>query len=353
MRSSEIDRCYMRRCLQLAEAGRGYVSPNPMVGAVIVCDGRIIGEGYHRRYGEAHAEVNAVASVGNETLLSRSTLYVSLEPCSHYGKTPPCSKLIIDKKIPRVVVGCLDPFPEVSGRGVAMLREAGVEVITGVLEAECREQNRAFMTAHATRRPYVVLKWAQSRDGFIDRRRTPDEEPQKFSDELTRQWAHKLRAECDAIMVGAGTAMFDNPSLSLRHWPGRRSPMRVLVAGNLDRLVHTRLLADDRPTLLFVPDTAVVPSVSPGVEVIAIDYTAQVLPQILENLYIKGVTSLLVEGGAYTSQQFIDSGLWNEAHVETAPIELTEGVAAPILRGYTSSKRRKFGEREIATYFHR
>lgn len=185
MESRENDRLYMQRCLQLAACGRGRVSPNPMVGAVIVCDGRIIGEGYHRQFGGPHAEVNAVNSVKESGLLSRSTLYVSLEPCSHYGKTPPCCRLIIEKKIPRVVVGCLDPFPSVSGRGISMLREAGVEVVTGVLERECRALNAVFMTAHERQRPYVMLKWAQSRNGFIDRRRTAGEPACRFSDSQT------------------------------------------------------------------------------------------------------------------------------------------------------------------------
>ena len=240
---------YMRRCLQLAACGRGRVSPNPMVGAVIVCDGKIVGEGYHRQFGGPHAEVNAVASMRDPECLSRSTLYVSLEPCSHYGKTPPCSRLIIEKKIPRVVVGCLDPFPSVSGRGVAMLREAGVEVVTGVLEAECRALNAAFMTAHERQRPYVVLKWAQSRDGFIDRRRRPEEAPCRFSDAQTSLFVHRLRAGCDAILVGARTAWLDNPTLTLRLWPGRRSPLRV-VLGCCPRMCIIRCSIFHSPSFL-------------------------------------------------------------------------------------------------------
>ena len=211
----------MRRCLQLAALGRGHVSPNPMVGAVVVHKGKIIGEGYHRRCGEAHAEVNAIRSVKNEELLRESTIYVSLEPCSHYGKTPPCCKLIIEKQIPRVVMACFDPFPEVSGRGVRMLREAGVEVITGILEEEAIRLNSHFMTVQKFHRPYILLKWAQSSDGFIDRMRSCSESPVLFSNAVTLTSVHRLRAEYDAILVGTRTALYDDPSLTVRYWSGK------------------------------------------------------------------------------------------------------------------------------------
>ena len=333
------DELYMRRCLQIAAAGYGRVSPNPMVGAVVVCDGLIIGEGYHRQCGGAHAEVNAIAAVREPSLLSRATLYVSLEPCSHYGKTPPCSRLIIEKQIPRVVVGCLDPFPEVSGRGIAMLRAAGIAVKTGVLESECRALNAAFMTAHTLQRPYVVLKWAQSRDGFIDRCRAPQEPPQLFSDALTRQWAHRLRAGCDAILTGAHTVTCDNPSLTLRYWPGRRSPLRVVLARNPITPADARLLTDGEPTLVFNRHRH---ETVGSVKYIAVNEDEPLLPQLLSRLYAEGVTSLLVEGGAQTLQSFIDAQLWDEARVETAPLTLGGGVAAPMLP-----------EVEVATVFER
>ena len=225
----EVEEKYMARCIELAKGGRGNVSPNPMVGAVVVHKGRIIGEGFHRKCGEAHAEVNAIASVKDESLLKDSTIYVSLEPCSHYGKTPPCAELIIRKGIPRVVVGCLDPFPEVSGRGVRMLREAGVEVVTGVMEEEARALNKAFMTLQTKGRPYIILKWAQSEDGFIDRLRTDVSEPVTvLSSPETSRLVHKLRSEVAAIMVGTRTALLDNPSLNVRHWSGN-SPVRVVL----------------------------------------------------------------------------------------------------------------------------
>ena len=198
--------------------GQGRVSPNPMVGAVIVCDGKIIGEGYHRQWGGPHAEVNAVASVADKTKLCRSTMYVTLEPCSHYGKTPPCAELIIKNGIPRVVVGAMDPFEKVRGRGVDMLRKAGVDVVTGVLEKECEELNKHFMTAHKSGRPFVLLKWAESNDGFISGK---GGEPVMLSNELTKMWMHRERSRYDAIMVGTNTIITDNPQLSVREWPGR------------------------------------------------------------------------------------------------------------------------------------
>ena len=238
----EVENKYMARCISLARNGIGNVAPNPMVGAVIVHQGKIIGEGYHRKYGEAHAEVNAIASVRDESLLKEATIYVSLEPCSHYGKTPPCAELIIKKQIPRVVIGCLDPFPEVSGRGVRMLCEAGVEVVTGVMEEEARELNRVFMTFQEKRRPYIYLKWAQSADGFMDRLRTNNSLPAVvLSSSETLRRVHHLRANVAAIMVGTQTALLDNPSLTVRHWAGK-SPVRVVLDRTLRIPPHYHLL---------------------------------------------------------------------------------------------------------------
>ena len=218
---------YMLRCIQLAQNGLCNVAPNPMVGAVIVCDGKIIGEGYHAHYGEAHAEVNAIRSVKEASLLRHSTIYVSLEPCSHYGKTPPCADLIIEKQIPRIVIGCQDPFSRVAGRGIQKLKDAGREVTVGVLEAECRQLIRRFITFHTLRRPYITLKWAESSDRFIDISRT-DGKPVILSSPLTSMLVHKKRAEHSAILVGTHTAKLDNPSLNVRHWCGR-SPVRIVL----------------------------------------------------------------------------------------------------------------------------
>lgn len=317
---------YMRRCIQLARNGMCRTAPNPMVGAVIVCDGRIIGEGYHARCGEAHAEVNAIRSVADPALLQRSTLYVSLEPCSHYGKTPPCADLIIEKQIPRIVVGCRDPFPKVAGRGIQKLRDAGREVTVGVLETECRQLLRRFITFHTLHRPYVTLKWAQSADGFIDICRT-DGIPARLSDDYTLMLVHKRRAEHSAILVGTRTALLDNPSLTVRHWYGP-SPVRVTIDRQGTLPEHLHLFDGTVRTLVFTENPR---TKRPGVEYIAADFHRPLLPQLLTALYERNLQSLLVEGGAATLQSFIDAGLWDEAFVETAPLCLHNGVAAPLL----------------------
>lgn len=318
----------MRRCLQLASLGRGHVAPNPMVGAVVVHEGRIIGEGYHRCYGKPHAEVNAIASVADESLLPQSTLYVSLEPCSHYGKTPPCAELIVAKRIPRVVVGCLDPFPAVSGRGVARLREAGVEVITGVLEAECLALNRTFMTFQTRHRPFVTLKWAQSSDGFIDRVREPGEPAARISDDVSSVWVHRLRAESDAILVGTRTAISDNPSLTTRLWPGR-SPLRIVLDEHARVPADRQLFTDGLPTLVVTGPETDYPVLPPSVEVVHLPFGEALIPALLDELYRRRLQHLVVEGGAALLQSFIDSGQWDEARVETGPLVLGQGVAAP------------------------
>lgn len=324
------DEKYMTRCIQLAQCGRYHAAPNPMVGAVIVCDGRIIGEGYHIRCGGPHAEVNAVRSVHpkDKDLLQRATIYVSLEPCSHYGKTPPCADLIISCGIPRVVVGCVDPFSEVSGRGIQKLRDAGVSVTVGVLEQECLALNRRFIVNHTEKRPYVILKWAQSSDRFIDRLRSSSQEaPVVFSTSESSMLVHRQRAGVQAIMVGRRTALLDNPSLTVRHWPGD-SPLRIVIDRDLSLPEELHLFDGTVPTLVFTACTDV--PVRQGVEFVTLDFKHPVLPQLLAELYARRVQSLLVEGGAALLQSFIDAGLWDEAHVETAPFALLEGVAAPV-----------------------
>ncbi len=318
----------MARCIALARGGAGSVAPNPMVGAVVVHGGKIIGEGYHRKCGEAHAEVNAIASVRDESLLKEATLYVSLEPCSHYGKTPPCAELIIRKHIPRVVVGCLDPFPEVSGRGVGMLREAGVEVVTGVMEEEARALNKAFMTFQEKKRPYIYLKWAQSADGFLDRLRTSPAEPAvTLSSPVTRRVVHRLRSEVASIMVGTQTALLDDPSLTVRHWVGD-SPVRVVLDRSLRIPSHYHLLDGSVKTLLFTEKEA---ADRENVEYVAADFSRPVLSQVMHELYSRGLNSLMVEGGAMLLNSFIEEGLWDCMLVETAPIRLVSGVRAPDL----------------------
>lgn len=319
---------YMRRCIELARNGRCNTAPNPMVGAVIVCDGLIIGEGYHVRCGEAHAEVNAIRSVANPALLQRSTLYVSLEPCAHYGKTPPCADLIVEKQIPRIVIGCQDPFAKVAGRGIRKLLDAGREVKVGVLEAECKALIRRFVTFHTRRRPYVTLKWAQSADGYLDIARR-EGSPVVLSNPLTAMLVHKKRAEHSAIMVGTRTALLDNPSLTVRRWYGPQ-PVRVVLDRGLTLPPTLHLLDGSAPTLVFTagqqPREA-----RPQVEYITVDYGREVLPQVLEALYARGLQSLLVEGGSRLLQSFIDARLWDEAFIERSPLMLHAGVEAPVM----------------------
>ena len=284
MEQAEIDKKYMRRCIQLALNGRRNAKPNPMVGAVLVCEDRIIGEGYHVRCGEGHAEVNCFASVKpcDEVLLSKSTLYVSLEPCAHFGRTPPCADLVVRKGVHRVVVGCVDPFAKVQGRGIQRMREAGIAVTVGVLEAECKALNRRFFTFHTHRRPYLILKWAQTADGFID----DHCRPVAISNDFTRMLCHKLRAENDAILVGRVTAERDQPQLNVRDWVGS-DPERIVLSHQTS------------------------------------------IGEVLHRLYETGRQSLIVEGGSRTLQSFLQQGLWDEIRIETAPLTVGEGTPAP------------------------
>ena len=342
-----VEEKYMARCIELARGGEGNTAPNPMVGAVIVHKGKIIGEGFHRKCGEAHAEVNAVASVRDEALLRDSTIYVSLEPCSHYGKTPPCAELIIRKGIPRVVVGTLDPFPEVSGRGVRMLREAGIEVVTGVLEEEARALNPAFMTFQIRKRPYVYLKWAQSADGFMDIRREDASVPSVLlSSAETLRRVHRLRSEVEAIMVGTRTALLDNPSLTVRNWYGK-NPVRIALDKDLSLPSTLHLLSDNIPTLIF---TSLIHPQEKHIEYITLNYQKDLLPQIMEELYHRGLQSLLVEGGAQLLQSFINAELWDEAFIERAEIRLQSGVKAPEIRNKISYSTEKHFGVEITHY---
>ena len=299
------DEKYIRRCIQLAQNGLCTTAPNPMVGAVIVYNDRIIGEGYHIRSGEGHAEVNAIRSVKDESLLSKATIYVSLEPCSHYGKTPPCADLIISKRIPRVVIGCVDPFPLVAGRGIRKLQEAGISVTVGVLEQECKELIRRFTTYNLKKRPYITLKWAESADGFIDIIRQ-DGKPVILSTPLTALHAHKLRAENQAILVGRKTALLDNPSLSTRHWYGRH-PLRLVIDKDLSLPSGLHLFDGSLPTVVF---TSRQKESSNNLEYRQLDFKQDILPQIMQVLYEKKIQTLLVEGGSQLLQSFLSSGLW-------------------------------------------
>lgn len=322
----------MARCIQLARNGFYGAAPNPMVGAVIVHQEKIIGEGYHIRCGEAHAEVNAIHSVRNPELLKDSTIYVSLEPCSHYGKTPPCADLIIEKGIPRVVVGCTDPFAQVSGRGIRKLRDVGIEVTVGVLEKECLALNRRFIRFHLYRRPYITLKWAESSDGYMDRMRTDFriEKPYAFSTPYTQMLVHGVRAGQQAILVGRQTALADDPSLINRLWPGR-SPLRLVIDREGTLSSGLKLFNGEEKTRVYV-DIQSKPAYEKQEKVncIRLDFSRNVLPQILDDLYRLSVQTLLVEGGACLLKSFIADGLWDEIRIEQSDVLLKEGVPAPV-----------------------
>lgn len=320
---------YMQRCLELARKGVGSVSPNPMVGCVIVYNDTIIGEGYHERCGEAHAEVNAVRSVAKPELLTESTLYVTLEPCAHFGKTPPCSDLIIEKKIPKVVIGTIDPFAEVAGKGIEKLKKAGIEVTLGLLESECRELNKRFFTFHQKQRPYIILKWAQTQDGFIDVKRNSADfgKPTWITGDEALVRVHQLRAEEDAIMVGTNTAEKDDPSLTVRHCKGK-NPLRIVLDQNLRLSGNLKLFDDSTPTLVF---NATKNDVQKNTEFIAVDFDESLLSRTLDVLYQKSILSLIVEGGKQLLQSFIDQNLWDEAQVYTGIKKFGSGVPSPVL----------------------
>ncbi len=327
------DEEYIRRCLQLAEKGFGSVSPNPMVGAVIVCDGKIIGEGYHQQYGGPHAEVNAVASVEDKSLLSKSTMYVSLEPCCHYGKTPPCADLVIKHQIPEVVVCNRDPFPDVNGKGIEKLQQNGVKVRYGILNEQGRWLNRRFFTCHEQKRPYIFLKWAQSQDGFIDRlRRDASEEPLKVSSPESLMAMHKFRSCESAILVGPNTAMMDNPSLTVRYVDGKQ-PVRILL--DRDMRVPRNFHLYDGSCMTYVI-TKEKPSVTlPNVEFVECEFYGDGMVNIhsmLSLLYEKKIESLIVEGGKLLLQSFIQEELWDELRIEcNHSLYVNSGVEAPFV----------------------
>jgi len=318
---------YMQRCLELAANGLGEVAPNPMVGCVVVHEGKIIGEGFHQKFGEAHAEVNAINAAiqkHGDAILSKSQLYVSLEPCTHQGKTPPCTSLIIEKKIPEVFIGCTDPFPQVNGNGILTLQQSGIEVHTGILENECRELNKRFFTFQEKKRPYIILKWAQSMDQFIAAKDI-NEENRWISNEHSRKLTHKWRTEEQSILVGSNTVTADNPHLSSRDWLGKH-PVRVVI-DPLDSLEETSYVFDNSvPTLIFNESRKMLKE---NTEWIAIDFSKNQLSFILEQLYARKIQSVIIEGGAFTLKQFIMQDLWDEARIFIADKFLNDGVKAP------------------------
>ena len=339
----------MARCLQLARLGEGSVAPNPMVGAVLVYEDRIIGEGWHRQFGGPHAEPNCIASVKPEDLhlVAASTMYVSLEPCAHFGKTPPCADLLIQQKIKKVVIGCRDPFEQVNGKGIEKLKAAGIEVITGVLEKECIDLNKAFFTFHNKKRPYIILKWARSSDGFIGRWKHDSHNRLMISNEITNRIVHKWRSEIPAIMVGTNTALQDDPSLTTRLWKGA-SPTRLVIDRNLKLPLTAKLLDSSAPTIVYNYHNM---GTQDNIRYLKLDGHGNIVQQVLEDLFANKINSLLVEGGAQLLQSFIDLDLWDETRIITnRNLFVHDGVRAPVLKKGNKISSEMYGDNEVV-YF--
>lgn len=322
----------MKRAIELAKNGLGTTYPNPMVGCVIVNKGEIVGEGYTSSYGGSHAEVNAIASVKDKSLLKTATLYVTLEPCSHFGKTPPCADLIIQYQIHKVVIGLLDPHEKVAGKGIQKLTDAGCEVLTGVLEDECRDHHKRFLTFHEKKRPYIILKWAETLDGFIapaKKDRTKKPKPYWITNSASRQLVHQWRAEEQAILVGTNTVLEDNPKLDLRHWQGK-NPFRIVLDRSLKIKSAFQILDGSIPTLILteIIDTS---KYIDGVDYQLVDFSKDVTQQICDVLWRLNLTSLIIEGGSQTIQTFLNDNLWDEARVFTGNTSFTTGIKAPEL----------------------
>ena len=320
------DELLMQRCLKLAKLGEGCVSPNPMVGAVVVYDNKIIGEGYHQLYGFSHAEPNAINSVEDKELLKSSTLYVNLEPCCHWGKTPPCADLIIKSGIKKIVICNNDPNPKVSGGGIKILKDAGVEIITGVLEKQGRELNKRFFCYHEKKRPYITLKWAETLDGFIDiERRKGKKEDYWITNDYLKVWVHNQRAVEDCVLVGNRTVINDNPKLNVRHLLAR-NPIRMTIDRRLIIPENTRFYDKSQKTIIF---NEIKDDVSDELSFVKIDFEKDVLGQIIHYIYSIGKNSLVVEGGKFTLEEFIDNNLWDEANVLVGNKHFEKGVRSP------------------------
>lgn len=331
----KIHEKYISRCIALAKNGLGTTYPNPMVGSVIVYEGKIIGEGWHKKAGEPHAEVNAVNSVQDKSLLKKATIYVSLEPCSHFGKTPPCCDLIIKNKIPNVVIGTVDPNIKVAGNGIKKLIEAGVHVTVGILEDECNELNKRFFTFHQKKRPYIILKWAQSQDGFIAPLEKLEKKPVWITNTYSRQLVHKWRTEEQAILVGTQTVIDDNPKLNARDWHGN-NPVRIVLDQN-NRIPEENAVFDNQTkTIVFSNSKNTISKENTIFEVI--DFKQNIARQIVDSLYKHNIQSVIIEGGLQTLQTFIDTNLWDEARVFTGRTNLEKGIKAPFIPKTNSEK---------------
>lgn len=321
---------FMQRCISLAKMGSGHVSPNPMVGCVIVHNETIIGEGYHMEYGGPHAEVNAINNVENKSLLRESTLFVNLEPCSHYGQTPPCSDLIITNRIPNVIIGTKDPYSKVAGKGIEKMVEAGINVELGILEEDCNELNRRFFTFHNKKRPYIILKWAETVDGFIDRDRSKViSKPTWITSDVCKMAVHRQRAEEDAVMVGTNTAERDNPTLNVRYWTGE-NPLRLVLDGKHRLQTELHLFDYVHPTIVFTREAK---KNVKNLEYFEVDFEDYLHEDILEELYERNILSVIIEGGTRLLKGFISKGLWDEAWRFIGNKSFTSGIDAPRLTG--------------------
>ncbi len=328
-----INEKYIKRCLELAENGLGNTYPNPLVGAVVVHENKIIGEGWHQQAGKPHAEVNAIAQVKDQSLLKEASIYVNLEPCSHFGKTPPCSDLIIAKGIKKVIIGMLDPFEKVAGRGIKKLLDAGCQVQVGILEEECKLLNKRFLSFHLKKRPYIILKWAESQDHFLSPYLYPNlpknPAPVWITGKQSKQLVHKWRSEEQAILVGAHTVLADQPSLTTRLWSGK-NPTRIILDPDL-KLNASAHVFNSEAKNIWIHKKELTLEKSENYEAEAIDFNQDVLSSLMQILYKHELQSLIVEGGAFTLQQFIEANLWDEARVFTGKVKFNEGTKAPAL----------------------
>ena len=327
-----IESKFMNKCIALAKQGLGNTYPNPLVGSVVVYKGEVIGSGWHQKSGEAHAEVHSIRHVSDRSLLADSTLYVNLEPCSHYGKTPPCTDLIIQSGIRHVVIGMKDPFEKVNGRGIQKLRHAGVRVDVGIEAAACRELNKRFITTIEKQRPYIILKWAETLDRFLAPKTKTTNDPVWISNLLSRTLAHQWRAEEQSILIGKQTALDDNPALTTRLHKGP-SPIRLLIDPKEEVDRKAKVFNPDQKVIVFTANKS---RTEAHIEYVAIDFSANGLQQILSTLFQKGIQSMLVEGGSITLQHFIDSGLWDEARVITGREKFVEGITAPNITSFSA-----------------
>ena len=327
-RMTKQDEYFMQRALQLAAYGKSTVSPNPMVGCVIVLEDKIIGEGWHQKAGEPHAEVLAIRSVKNAELLKLATAYVTLEPCAHYGKTPPCANLLVEKQLKKVVIGAVDPNPLVAGKGIEILKKAGIEVQSAVLEEHCMALNRAFFTSMQERRPYIILKWAQTSDGYIARQ---DFDSKWISNPLSRQIVHKWRTEIDAILIGKNTAKYDNPKLTARDWSGK-NPTRLVIDHQLALSNDLGIFDDKEKTLVF--HSLDKEKENKTIEFVRLNKKS-FLVDMMEYLHKRKIQSVMVEGGSQTLQAFIDAGLWDEARIFISPVSFEKGINAAQLKSHT------------------